>query len=50
MYCHRTDSAVKAFLNFSYYLFLSLSGGQKKVLCGLAVRSAQDSALVQQSS
>lgn len=50
MYCHRTNSAVKTFLNFSYYLFLSLSGAQKKVLRGLAVRSAQGSALIQQSS
>lgn len=51
MYCHRTNSAVKAILNFFYYLFLSLSGGQKKrVLCGLMVRSDQGSALVQQSS
>ena len=50
MYCHRINSAVKTFLNFFYYLFLSLSGGQKKVLRGLAVRSAQGSALIQQSS
>lgn len=46
MYCHGTNSSVTVFLNFSYYTFPSLSGGQKRVLCGLAVRSAQDFALI----
>lgn len=46
MYCHGTNCSVTAFLNFSYYTFPSLSGGQKRVLCGLAVRSAQDFALI----